>query len=233
MSGFGGYHRNSPSPVSRVVAVSFPGRTLARCLPLACGLPCSCLRPFWRCAFLSPSLPEKAKIEEMSLVTELVQIQRLGEMKRAENEKFRQHLKRHVYVERKLKKIADEIENQIDCRGCAQCCKQSTVKLFERELEDLAKAAGMRFKDFLRDCVEPSEEEGIILKRNENGCIFLHGNDCLIYEGRPSACRHFPHLTSGPGSIHHRMWLMEDRATYCAIVYNTLEEWKKETGFTR
>jgi len=25
---------------------------------------------------------------------------------------------------------------------------------------------------------------------------------------------------------------MPDRATYCPIVYNTLEEWKKETGFS-
>jgi hypothetical protein len=27
------------------------------------------------------------------------------------------------------------------------------------------------------------------------------------------------------------MWQMVDRATYCPIVYNTLEAWKSETGF--
>jgi hypothetical protein len=29
------------------------------------------------------------------------------------------------------------------------------------------------------------------------------------------------------------MWHMPDRAVYCPIVYNTLEEFKRETGFKK
>jgi hypothetical protein len=29
------------------------------------------------------------------------------------------------------------------------------------------------------------------------------------------------------------MWQMPDRATYCPIVYNSLEAFKEEVGFTR
>lgn len=173
-------------------------------------------------------------MSERPLVTDLVQIKRLGEQKRDENLRLRMHLKRHAFVERKLKAIADQIEKKTDCLACANCCRNATARLQERELEAVAKGAGMRLKDFLRDCVEESAEEGLILKRHEDGsCVFLNGNECLIYRHRPTACRHFPHLTSGPGSLIWRMWEMPDRATYCPIVYNTLEEWKDEVDFQR
>ena len=72
-----------------------------------------------------------------------------------------------------------------------------------------------------------------ILRRRESGCIFLEGNDCSIYEARPDTCRDFPHLIRGAGSFESRMWQMVDRATYCPIVYNSLEEFKDMVKFKR
>jgi hypothetical protein len=40
------------------------------------------------------------------VITDLVQISRLGEKKRPENEKFRRYLKSHEFVERQFRKIA-------------------------------------------------------------------------------------------------------------------------------
>jgi len=40
-------------------------------------------------------------------------------------------------------------------------------------------------------------------------------------------------LVRGKGSIESRMWQMIDRATYCPIVYNSLEEYKDIVGFQR
>ena len=168
-----------------------------------------------------------------TLVTDLVQIKRQGEMRREENARLRQHLKRHNFVERKLKAIAQDVESQVDCRQCANCCRVATARLIDRDIERVAKAAGMKVQQFLRDCTEKSEEEGLILKRTEQGCIFLNGNECLVYDGRPASCQDFPHLVRGPGSLLHRMWAMPDRATYCPITYNTLEEWKDEVDFQR
>lgn len=167
------------------------------------------------------------------MITDLVQISRLGEKKKEENRRLRVHLKHHNYVERKLKKIAQEIEDAIDCTSCANCCKLATTRLKDREIDSLAKFVGTTRGKFLRDYTELSEEEGRILKRTEKGCIFLEGNLCTIYEGRPSTCQHFPHLAKGDGPIPARMWDMVDRATYCPIVYNTLEAFKDEVGFKR
>ena len=167
------------------------------------------------------------------MITDLVQISRLGEKKKEENRRLRVHLKHHNYVERKLKKIAQEIEDAIDCTVCANCCKLATARVKDREIDTLAKFIGASRSEFLRNYTDLSEEEGLILKRNEKGCVFLEGNLCSIYEGRPYACQHFPNLAKGDGPITTRMWEMVDRATYCPIVYNTLEAFKDEVGFKR
>lgn len=165
------------------------------------------------------------------MLTDLVQIERLGEKKRADNLRFRRHLKSHKFVERKFRKIAEEVEDAIDCRTCANCCRVATTTLLERDIEKLARYLRISPQQFLRDYTVKSEEEGVILKRTATGCVFLDGNECTVYEVRPTTCENFPHLIRGNGSIESRMWQFVDRATYCPIVYNWMEAVKEETGF--
>ncbi len=167
------------------------------------------------------------------MITDLVQIKRFGEKQREENKKFRAWLKHHTFVERRLKAMAQDIEAKIDCTTCANCCRVATTQVTERDAERLARFLRVKVPAFLRDYTEETEEEGRILKRNENGCIFLEGNLCSVYEARPNTCELFPHLVKGNGSLLSRLWHMPDRAVYCPIVYNTLEAWKPETGFKK
>jgi Fe-S-cluster containining protein len=167
------------------------------------------------------------------VLTDLVQIKRFGEKQRAENQKFRAWLKHHTFVERRLKGIAQDVEEKIDCTSCANCCRVATTQVTERDAERLARFLRVKVAAFLRDYTEETEDEGRILKRNENGCVFLEGNLCSVYEARPNTCELFPHLVKGNGSLLSRLWHMPDRAVYCPIVYNTLEAWKPETGFKK
>jgi Fe-S-cluster containining protein len=165
------------------------------------------------------------------MLTDLVQIRRLGEKHAAENRQLRVHLKRHAFAEKKLKRIAEQIEDQIDCTQCANCCRVATTKITDRDAERLSKFLGMRIADFLRDYTVRSDEEGLVLKRDDDsGCVFLSGNLCSVYEARPTTCENFPHLVKGAGSFVSRMWEMPDRATYCPIVYNAMEAFKDELG---
>ena len=166
------------------------------------------------------------------MLTDLVQIRRLGEKKLEENKRLRQYLKRHNFVERRLRHISEEIEEQIDCLACANCCRIATVKLADRDVDKLSRFLRVSRAQFLRDYTVTSEEEGLVLKRTDAGCVFLSGNECTIYEARPHTCENFPHLIRGAGSFLSRMWEMPDRATYCPIVFNALEAFKVETGFT-
>lgn len=167
------------------------------------------------------------------MLTDLVQISRLGEKKRPENERFRKYLKSHNWIEKHFKRIAENVEEQIDCLECANCCRVATAKVTERDVQKLAKFLGVKPHVVVRDYTIEDPDEGHILKRDDaTGCVFLSGNECTVYDARPSSCELFPHVVKGEGSIQTRMWQFIDRACYCPIVYNTLEAWKEETDFS-
>lgn len=167
----------------------------------------------------------------MDVITDLVQIRRLGEKKRAENLRFRKYMKTHEWVERQFRHAAERVQDSIDCRACAECCRVTEVPLAERDVEHLAKFLGIKQKDFLDQYTATGEDGELILRRTESGCVFLDGNDCTVYEARPGNCERFPHLLRGAGSLESRMWVMADRATYCPIVYNWIETVKDLTKF--
>src|SRR6185295_6442471 len=119
------------------------------------------------------------------MITDLVQIRLLGDKKRHENERFRRHMKSRDHSDRILRRIAEGIEEQIDCTVCANCCRVATVKLSERDIERLAHALRIKPAKFLAEYTVESEEEGTILRRSlETGCVFLDGNECTVYEAR-------------------------------------------------
>ena len=168
------------------------------------------------------------------MITDLIQIRTLGEKKRGENEGFRRHMKSRVFLVWFLCRIAEDIEGQIDCTVCANCCKVASVQLSERDVERLAKSVGTTRARFLADYTMQSESEGMLLKRSkQTGCVFLNGKDCTVYDARPEICQKFPHLVRGQGSIASRMWQFVDRACYCPIVYNALEAFKEELRFQK
>jgi Fe-S-cluster containining protein len=168
------------------------------------------------------------------MITDLVQIKTLGEKKRGENERFRRHMKSRDHSDRILRRIAEDVESQIDCTVCANCCKVATVQVSERDVERLARYLRISPDRFLADYTVESEEEGRILKRAKTpGCVFLSGTECTVYDSRPDICARFPHLVRGQGSIASRMWQFVDRACYCPIVYNSLEAFKDELRFRR
>ena len=165
------------------------------------------------------------------MITDLVQIRRLGGKKRDENLRFRRWIKSHNYVERQFRRAAEEVQEAIDCRACAECCRVSEVQINERDVEKLARHLGITPPAFLRDYTGQDGEGATILKRTGAGCVFLAGNQCTVYDARPGNCERFPHLIRGSGSIESRMWQFVDRATYCPIVYNWMEKVKGLTNF--
>jgi uncharacterized protein len=166
------------------------------------------------------------------VVTDLVQIRMLGEKKRQENLRFRTFMKSRDHSDRILRRIAQGVEDEVDCTICANCCRVATATVKERDVEHLARFLRISEARFLAEYTTDSEDEGRILRRTDaEGCVFLSGNECTVYEARPDACQRFPHVVRGNGSIASRMWQFVDRACYCPIVYNSLEAFKEEMGY--
>jgi uncharacterized protein len=168
------------------------------------------------------------------MVTDLVQIRLLGGKKVDENLKFRRFMKSRDHSDRILRRIAQGIEEQIDCTQCAECCRVATVAVSKRDVEHLARYLRITPGEFETRYTMENEVDGRILRwTKEAGCVFLEGNTCTVYEARPGNCERFPHVVRGEGSIASRMWQFADRACYCPIVYNSLEAFKQELGFKR
>jgi uncharacterized protein len=165
------------------------------------------------------------------MLTDLVQIRRLGHQKRNENSRFRAYLRNHRHSDRRLRRFGEDIEAEIDCTQCANCCRVSEVGITDRDIDKLAKFIGVTREEFLRDSTQRDETNDLILKKSDAGCIFLKDNLCTVYEARPQNCANFPHLVRGSGSIASRMWQLVDRAEYCPIVYNWMEKVKEDIGF--
>jgi uncharacterized protein len=166
------------------------------------------------------------------MLTDLVQIEHLGRQKKTENARFRAFLRRHDYSDRRLRRLGEEIESQIDCTQCANCCRVAEAGVKDRDIEKLAKFIGVSRAEFLRDYTQRNDANELILKRTtETGCVFLEGKLCSVYEARPRSCANFPHLIRGEGSVDSRMWRIVDRAVFCPIVYNWIETLKEEMGF--
>ena len=166
--------------------------------------------------------------------TDLARIRELGEQQWEENHRFRRFLKVRRHSDATLRHLALKIEDQIDCRACANCCRIVATPVSERDIKRLSSFLRRSVKDVLASFTVEDEDEGLILRRTDPaGCIFLDGNDCTVYDARPDTCQRFPHLVRGNGSLVSRMWQFIDRAVYCPIVYNSMEAFKESMGFRR
>jgi Fe-S-cluster containining protein len=165
------------------------------------------------------------------MITDLVQIRRLEQQQRGENAKFRAYLRNHRHSDRRLRRFGEQIEAEIDCTACANCCRVTEVGITEKDVEKLAKFVGTSEREFVEQFTSLDKSGAPILRRNEGGCVFLEGNLCSVYEARPVNCANFPHVVRGSGSISSRMWEFLDRVGYCPIVYNWMETVKEDIGF--
>ena len=168
------------------------------------------------------------------MITDLVEIRSLAKGREAENLRLRRYLRSHHHDEEHFRILAAEVEAQIDCTQCANCCRQTVVEVSGVELARIAEYLRIERADVIRlytTTEDPDARGTRVLVNRSNGCTFLDGNLCLVYEARPDACRRFPHLAGNQRSLGSRMASIFQRAAYCPIVFNTLEAYKHLIGY--
>ncbi len=167
------------------------------------------------------------------MVTDLAEVFRLGTAHARENLEFRRYLSAHHDSGKMFPILANQVREQIDCTACANCCKHSTVAISAEDIERIAAYLEISVEAVKRlyTVRDEGRQNTPILASNENGCVFLDGNLCMIYESRPKTCRDFPHIaaeahTLGGRPSSHARW-----AALCPIIYNALEMHKHLAGF--
>jgi Fe-S-cluster containining protein len=167
------------------------------------------------------------------VVTDLAEVFRLGTAKTEENLAFRRHLSARHAADKPFQILASEVQQQVDCTACANCCRHSVVPVSKAEIEKIA-----RFLDVSQETItrvytvpDPDDPASRLLLNSGEACVFLDGNLCMIYEARPKACRDFPHVTVGTHSLGGRPASLARWAALCPIIYNALEHYKHLTGY--
>ncbi len=126
--------------------------------------------------------------------------------------------------------IATEVEAQIDCTACANCCRRLAVGLTPEDIPPLSQALHLSLHDVTARYVD--REAGA--REGEWGifccspCPFLVGTHCTLYPARPQSCRDYPAFTPD------FRWLMPEIVKgmgLCPIIYNVIERLKVRLGW--
>jgi uncharacterized protein len=167
------------------------------------------------------------------VVTDPAEVFRLGTAKADENLEFRRYLSARGAGETPFQVIAADIQEQIDCTTCANCCRCSVVPVSDREIGSIAAHLGATPEAVYQAYTvpDPDAPSRRILASSRQGCVFLAGNLCSIYAARPAACRDFPHVTVGTHTLGGRQASHGRWAALCPIIYNAIETYKHVTGF--
>ncbi|MDX1982737.1 MAG: YkgJ family cysteine cluster protein [Bryobacteraceae bacterium] len=167
------------------------------------------------------------------MVTDLAEVFRLGTAKVKENLAFRRYISAHHGASAPFQILAEEVQRQVDCTACANCCRHSVVTINEEETETIARHLGSTPEEIIRLYTVPDPDT--LHSRNilsgKEGCVFLDGTLCTIYEARPATCRDFPHVGIGARSLGSRPSSLARWAALCPIIFNALEDYKRLTGY--
>lgn len=182
------------------------------------------------CLGLPPGcLPSSAGIF-LGLVTDLAEVFRLGTAKAEENLAFRRYLSAQHHADKPFQILASEVRQHMDCTNCANCCRHSVVSVNKPEIENIAWHLGATPEAVARlyTVPDPDAPASRTLLNSGEGCVFLDGNLCMIYEARPKTCRDF---AIGTHSLGSRPSSLARWAALCPIIFNALESYKHLTGY--
>lgn len=121
----------------------------------------------------------------------------IAQSKHKENKKFIQTIKKQKPKD--LDKIFHqyhiEVFEEIDCLECANCCKSISPAVKDNDIRKLSKYLKTKPSEIVENYMHLDEDQDYVM--NTAPCPFLmNDNYCSVYEGRPLACKEYPHTDS-------------------------------------
>lgn len=113
-----------------------------------------------------------------------------------------------------------EVFEELDCLGCANCCKTISPTFSQRDVERLGSRLGMRPGNFVEKYLRTDEDGDMVL--HSSPCPFLAAdNRCQVYEDRPKACRGYPH--TGERKFHLQIEITKKNTMVCPAAFKIVE----------
>ena len=166
----------------------------------------------------------------MHIETDLNIIATAAEQKEEENENFKSFLRSQdeTIIDALVHSLNKQIEPQIDCTQCGNCCKSLMINVEEKEANELSGHLHLTRDEFDEEYIEKGSGGMMII--NTIPCHFLSNNKCTVYEHRFADCRNFPNLHLA--GFTKRLFATFMHYGRCPIIFNVVEEMKRESHFS-
>lgn len=154
----------------------------------------------------------------------------LANKKEEENYRFRKYLKTHAdeeMLDKQFKNLHKKYFKIYDCKKCRNCCKELGISIDEYELENICNYLGMDKDKFVKDNLIQNYGE---YSFKDCKCKFLdQNNNCKINKCLPITCKEYPYTNKEERLFG--LYSIISNASICPVVYEILEELKKEYNF--
>jgi len=169
----------------------------------------------------------------MKLETDLTKIKKLARQRDDQNWDFRTFLKRYdgpMEIDSLVHDLYRKISSEIDCKQCANCCREIQPILSEEDIRLFSKGVGLSVDKFTAQYLAPVKNSSELSFKRQP-CPFLKENLCVNYEHRPRDCRSYPHLHKD--RFVSRLMGMIWNYSVCPIVFNVFEHLKREFRYNK
>lgn len=126
----------------------------------------------------------------------------------------------------KVKDFYNEIQGQIKCEECGECCREVLIVFEKKDIEILAQHLKENKEEIIKKYFHYFEKFDCYVM-NSSPCVFQKNNLCTIYEYRGTECREFPYLDSKPFSEIFKY--VFQGYSICPIHFNVIEMLKKDS----
>lgn len=157
-------------------------------------------------------------------------LKELSKKKEEQNYRFRTYLKVHAEekeLDKQFKKLHEKYFKIYDCKKCRNCCKEIGISMDEVELDKICKYLKIDKEKYINDNLE--EKYGEYTFKGKK-CHFLYENNkCQVEKCLPRTCKEYPYTDH-----EERLFSLASivsNASVCPVVYEILEELKREYNF--
>lgn len=134
---------------------------------------------------------------------------------------YKKNKKRLDKMDMIVHELHEKYSQEIDCLGCANCCRSLGPAIYDKDIERMSKALKMKPSDVVSQYLRVDEDGDYVFKTMP--CPFLmEDNYCMIYEARPKACREYPHTDRKRFSQIFRLTIKN--TSTCPIAFEVLSE---------
>ena len=154
----------------------------------------------------------------------------LARKKEKENLRFRNYLKNHadeIELDRQFKMLHEKYFKIYDCKKCRNCCKKLGISMDKNELDDICEYLNIDEEKYIYDELVNNYGE-----YSFKGCMckFLdENNNCRIEKCLPLSCLEYPYTNKKERLFS--LYSVIGNVSICPVVYEILEELKKEYNF--